>query len=217
MFSLPRPAPIPNNLSSALPRPAPKQKKAAPCIPGIGVKEKDCQRHIVMWLSVFTDVSAASKYRTNFNFKISTQELKIANQEDFEKINFFPLLFMRKRLSSGQNRFLRPHFPLIRGMFVFRSFRHWKCRNREWGKGHFSKWKRPFPHSRSGHFQCPKLKSKTTSEYKHITNWRKEGLKLLFMKVKVLSSFIIFSVVFVFLFIAWWRQMYLQKVLATSK
>ena len=28
---------------------------------------------------------------------------------------------MRKRLSSGQKWFLRPYFPLIRGMFVFRS------------------------------------------------------------------------------------------------
>ena len=32
------------------------------------------------------------------------------------------------------------------------------------GKGHFSKWKWPFPHSRFGHFQCPKRKSKTTSQ-----------------------------------------------------
>ena len=28
---------------------------------------------------------------------------------------------MRKRLYSGQKWFLRPYFPLIRGMFVFRS------------------------------------------------------------------------------------------------
>ena len=28
---------------------------------------------------------------------------------------------MRKRLSSGQKWFLKPYFPLIRGMFVFRS------------------------------------------------------------------------------------------------
>ena len=28
---------------------------------------------------------------------------------------------MRKRLSSGQKRFMRPYIPLIRGMFVFRS------------------------------------------------------------------------------------------------
>ena len=45
---------------------------------GIGVKENDCQRYIVMWLSAFTDVSSASKYRTNFNFKVSTK-LKLQN------------------------------------------------------------------------------------------------------------------------------------------
>ena len=37
-----------------------------------------------------------------------------------EKINFFSFFLMRKRLSSGQKWFLRPHFPLIRSMFVFR-------------------------------------------------------------------------------------------------
>ena len=30
-------------------------------------------------------------------------------------------LLMRKRLSGGQKWFLKPYFPLIRGMFVFRS------------------------------------------------------------------------------------------------
>ena len=34
---------------------------------------------------------------------------------------FFSLLLMRKRLSGGQKWFLKPYFPLIRGMFVFRS------------------------------------------------------------------------------------------------
>ena len=38
-----------------------------------------------------------------------------------EKIDFFSFFLMRKRLSSGQKWFLRPYFPLIRGMFVFRS------------------------------------------------------------------------------------------------
>ena len=28
---------------------------------------------------------------------------------------------MRNRLSSGQKRFLKPYFPLIRGMFLLRS------------------------------------------------------------------------------------------------
>ena len=39
----------------------------------------------------------------------------------FEKKAFFSLLLMRKRLSGGQKWFLKPYFPLIRGMFVFRS------------------------------------------------------------------------------------------------
>ena len=34
---------------------------------------------------------------------------------------FFLLFLIRKRLSSGQMWFLRPYFPLIRGIFVFRS------------------------------------------------------------------------------------------------
>ena len=38
-----------------------------------------------------------------------------------EKIDFFSFFLMRQRLSSGQRWFLRPYFPLIRGMFVFRS------------------------------------------------------------------------------------------------
>ena len=49
-------------------------------------------------------------------------------------------------------------------------FSFFLMRNREWGKGHFSKWKWPFPHSRFGHFRCPKRKSKTTSLYKHTPN-----------------------------------------------
>ena len=46
---------------------------------GIGVKEKDCQRHIVMWLSAFTVVSSASKYRPNLSFKTLTK-LQFQNQ-----------------------------------------------------------------------------------------------------------------------------------------
>ena len=41
--------------------------------------------------------------------------------EGFELGPFFSFFLMRKRLSSGQKWSLRPHFPLIRGMFVFRS------------------------------------------------------------------------------------------------
>ena len=51
-------------------------------------------------------------------FRIRFQEIKIGG---FEKKAFFSLFLMRKRLSSGQKWFLRPYFPLIRGMFVFRS------------------------------------------------------------------------------------------------
>ena len=54
-------------------------------------------------------------------YRIRFQEIKIGSLEDFEKIEFFPLFLMSKRLSSGQKWFLRPYFPLIRGMFVFRS------------------------------------------------------------------------------------------------
>ena len=56
---------------------------------------------------------------------------------------FFSLLHMRKWLSSSQ-WFLRPYFPLIRGMIVFRSclrFSFWALDGSEvgkWGKGHFS-------------------------------------------------------------------------------
>ena len=63
---------------------------------------------------------------------IRFQEIKIRPFQDFEKKAFFSLFLMRKRLSSGQKWFLRPYFPLIRGMFLLRSslnFRcgHWKC------------------------------------------------------------------------------------------
>ena len=51
-------------------------------------------------------------------YRIRFQEIKIGG---FEKKAFFSLFLMRKRLSSGQKWFLRPYFPLIRGMFVFRS------------------------------------------------------------------------------------------------
>ena len=49
--------------------------------------------------------------------RFSIQELKIGNQGDFERIEFFSLFLMRKRLSSGQKWFLRPYIPLIRGVF----------------------------------------------------------------------------------------------------
>ena len=37
--------------------------------------------------------------------RLRIQELKIGNWEDFEKIEFFSLSLMRKRLSSGQKGF----------------------------------------------------------------------------------------------------------------
>ena len=54
-------------------------------------------------------------------YRIRCQDIKIGSLGGFEKIEFFSLFLMRKRLSSGQKWFLRPYFPLIRGMFVFRS------------------------------------------------------------------------------------------------
>ena len=54
-------------------------------------------------------------------YRIRFQKIKIGPWEGFEKKAFFSLFLMRKRLSSGQKWFLRLYFPLIRGMFVFRS------------------------------------------------------------------------------------------------
>ena len=51
--------------------------------------------------------------------RVTTINLKIGQRGNFEKIDFFSFFLMRKRLSSGQKWFLRPYFPLIRGMFVF--------------------------------------------------------------------------------------------------
>ena len=54
-------------------------------------------------------------------YRIRFQKIKIGPLNGFEKKAFFSLLLMRKRLSGGQKWFLKPYFPLIRGMFVFRS------------------------------------------------------------------------------------------------
>ena len=77
-----------------------------------------------------------------------------------------------RALSSGQKWFLRPYFPLIRGMFLLRSgprfsFCAW-TESEEKATFNLLIW--PFPHSRFGHFQCPKRKSKTTSQLKHTPN-----------------------------------------------
>ena len=49
---------------------------------------------------------------------------------------------------------VRPATIMMILVFDFR-FGHRKCPNREWGKGHFRRWKWPFPHSRFGHFLRP--------------------------------------------------------------
>ena len=54
-------------------------------------------------------------------YRIRFQKIKIGPLKGFEKKAFFSLLLMRKRLSGGQKLFLKPYFPLFRGMFVFRS------------------------------------------------------------------------------------------------
>ena len=132
-----------------------------------GVRQKECitvdfiwSWHMIMW-------------------RLRIQKIQIGRWGGFELGPFFSLFLMRKRLFSGQKWFLRPYFPLIRGMFVFRSglrcsFRALevpKPRVRkksfsltkmtlssllvswwEWGKGHFYFLKWPFPHSWVGHF-----------------------------------------------------------------
>ena len=47
--------------------------------------------------------------------------LKIGSKQPQKLGPFFSLFLMRKTLSSGQKWFLRPYFPLIRGMFLVRS------------------------------------------------------------------------------------------------
>ena len=54
-------------------------------------------------------------------YRIRFQKIKIRPLKGFEKKAFISLLLMRKRLSGDQKWFLKQYFPLIRGMFVFRS------------------------------------------------------------------------------------------------
>ena len=54
-------------------------------------------------------------------YRIRFQEIKIRPLKGFEKKAFFSLFLMRKRLSSGQKWFLRPYFPLNRGIFLLGS------------------------------------------------------------------------------------------------
>ena len=52
---------------------------------------------------------------------VTTKNLKTGQRALFELGPFFSLFLMRKTLSSGQKWCLRPYFPLIKGMFLFRS------------------------------------------------------------------------------------------------
>ena len=57
----------------------------------------------------------------NLQFQTTKKKFKIGPLGPKEKINFFSFFLMRKRLSSGQKWFLRPYFPLIRGIFLLKS------------------------------------------------------------------------------------------------
>ena len=50
--------------------------------------------------------------------RVTTKILKIRQRGPFQLGPFFSLFLIRKTLSSGQKWFLRPYFPLIRGMLV---------------------------------------------------------------------------------------------------
>ena len=54
-------------------------------------------------------------------YRIRFQKIKIGPLKGFNKTAFFSLFLMRKRFSIGQKWFLKPYFPLIGDMFVFRS------------------------------------------------------------------------------------------------
>ena len=53
--------------------------------------------------------------------ELGSKRSKSGIERVLRKKAFFSLLLMRKRLSGGQKWFLKPYFPLIRDMFVFRS------------------------------------------------------------------------------------------------
>ena len=85
--------------------------------------------------SKFFDFRSKNVNRNRF------QEIKIGPWEGFEKKAFFSLFLMRKRLSGGQKWFLRPYFPLIKGIFVFRSGLRFSFRALEVGGGiHSPNW-----------------------------------------------------------------------------
>ena len=91
---------------------------------------------------------------------IRFQEIKIRPFQDFEKKAFFSLFLMRKRLSSGQKWFLRPYFPLIRGMFLLRSGLRFSFRALEVPEPRVRK--RPLSLTNRAFSSLSKRKSKTT-------------------------------------------------------
>ena len=71
-------------------------------------------------ISFLNQVSCAVLLKEGEWFEFLWQIFSV-NIAIIEKKAFFSLLLMRKRHSGGQKWFLKPYFPLIRGMFVFRS------------------------------------------------------------------------------------------------
>ena len=53
--------------------------------------------------------------------RVTTKKLKNGQRGNFELGPLFSFFLTRKTLSSGQKWFLRPYFPLFRGMFLLRS------------------------------------------------------------------------------------------------
>ena len=70
------------------------------------------KKNVARWIFLFRHMILCT---------LRIQNTKVRWWEGFEKMEFSSLFLMRKRLSSGQGWFLSPHFPLIGGIFVFRS------------------------------------------------------------------------------------------------
>ena len=79
------------------------------------MEEENASREKKLTLVIFLIFAHKNIYRIRF------QKIKIGPLKGFEKKAFLSLLLMRKRLSGGKKWFLKPYFPLIKGMFVFRS------------------------------------------------------------------------------------------------
>ena len=103
-------------------------------------------------------------------WRVTTKNLKIGQGGLFELGPFFSLFLVRKTLSSGQKWFLRPYFPLIRGIFVFWSslrflFRALEVPEPRVRKGSFSLTKMAFSSLSVWALPVPKRKSKTTFKF----------------------------------------------------